>query len=164
MPNLPPRFFNLVMKKRTRNKLSRDFSKERDSDKLTISERSRRMSLIRSRSTKFERDFVVALLKQTRKTFTTNDKSVFGKPDIAFKKYKVCVFLDSNFWHGWQYPRWKHLLKNDFWREKIVRNRKRDKIVTRKLYAEGWTVLRFWEHQLKKDQAVCVKKIMDTLK
>jgi len=152
------------MKKRTRNKLSRDFSKERDLDKLTIRERSRRMSLIRSRSTKFEQDFIATLKKQTRKTFTINDSSVLGKPDITFKKYRVCVFLDSNFWHGWQYPRWKHLLKNDFWREKIDRNRKRDKKVTRKLYTEGWTVLRFWEHQLKKDQIVCVKRIMDTLK
>jgi DNA mismatch endonuclease Vsr len=152
------------MKKRTRNKLSRNFSKERDSDKLTIRERSRRMSLIRSRSTKFDQDFIATLKKQIRKTFTTNDKSVLGKPDIAFKKHKVCVFLDSNFWHGWQYPRWKHLLKNDFWREKIERNRKRDKKVTRKLYAEGWTVLRFWEHQLKKDQTVCVQRIVDRLK
>ena len=152
------------MKKRTRNKLNRDFSKERNSDKLTIHERSRRMSLIRSRLTKFEQDFINTLKKQTRKTFTTNGNNVLGKPDIIFKKYKVCVFLDSNFWHGWQYPRWKHLLKNNFWREKIERNKKRDKKVTRKLYSEGWIVLRFWEHQLKKDQAVCAKRIMDTLK
>jgi DNA mismatch endonuclease Vsr len=152
------------MKKLTRNKLSRNFSKERDLDKLTIRERSQRMSLIRSRSTKFEQDFIAILKKQIRKTFTTNDKSILGKPDILFKKDKVCVFLDSNFWHGWQYPRWKHLLKNDFWREKIERNRKRDKKVTRKLYDEGWTVLRFWEHQLKKDQNVCVQRVVNTLK
>lgn len=152
------------MKKRTRNNLNRDFSKERNSDKLTVRERSQRMSLIHSKSTKFEQDFITTLKKQTRKTFTTNDKNVLGNPDLIFKKYRVCVFLDSNFWHGWQYPRWKHLLKNDFWREKIERNRRRDKKVTRKLYTEGWAVLRFWEHQLKKDRSVYVKKIMDSLK
>lgn len=151
------------MKKRTRNNLNRDFSKERDLDKLTISERSQRMSLIRSRSTKFEQDFIAALKRRTRKTFTTNDNNLLGKPDIIFKKYKVCIFLDSNFWHGWQYPRWKHLLKNDFWREKIERNRLRDRRVTQKLRAEGWVVLRFWEHQLKKNQSICMKKIIDTL-
>lgn len=140
------------MKKRTYNNLNRDFSKERDSDKLTHHERSRRMSLIRSRSTKFEKGFIVAIKKKTHKIFITNDDNFFGKPDIVFKKYKVCVFLDSNFWHGWQYPRWKHLLKNDFWREKIERNRKRDKKVTQKLCADGWIVLRFWEYQIKKDQ------------
>ncbi len=152
------------MKKRAHNSLNRDFSKERNSDKLTVQERSRRMSLIRSKSTKFEQSLITTLKKQTRKAFTTNDVSVLGKPDIVFKKCRVCVFCDSNFWHGWQYPRWKHLLKNDFWREKIERNRMRDKKVTRKLRAEGWVVLRLWEHQLKKDQSVCVKKVIDLLK
>jgi len=122
------------------------------------------MSLIRSSSTKFESDFIATLRSKTRKNFSTNDTSILGKPDIVFKKHKVCVFLDSNFWHGWQYPRWKHLLKNDFWRQKIERNRARDKKVTRKLRTEGWVVLRFWEHQLKKDQFVCVQKVIDSLK
>lgn len=151
------------MKKRTRNNLNRDFSKKRKSDTLTVRERSLRMSLIRSSSTKFENDFIAALRSKTRKSFSTNDTSVLGKPDIVFKKYKVCVFLDSNFWHGWQYPRWKHLLKNDFWRQKIERNRARDKKVTRKLRTEGWVVLRFWEHKLKNDQSICVRKIIDSL-
>lgn len=152
------------MKKRTRNNLNRDFSKKRKADTLTVRERSLRMSLIRSSSTKFESDFIATLRSKTRKNFSTNDTSVLGKPDIVFKKHKVCVFLDSNFWHGWQYPRWKHLLKNDFWRQKIERNRARDKKVTRKLRTEGWVVLRFWEHQLKKDQFVCVQKVIDSLK
>lgn len=152
------------MKKRARNNLNRDFSKKRKSDTLTARERSLRMSLIRSTSTKFESDFIATLRSKTRRNFSTNDTSVLGKPDILFKKYKVCVFLDSNFWHGWQYPRWKYLLKNDFWRQKIERNRARDKKVTRKLRNEEWTVLRFWEHQLKKDQFACVRKVLDSLK
>lgn len=151
------------MKKRNRNNLNRDFSRERSSDKLTVKERSQRMSLIRSKSTKFERSFIMELKKHTRKNFTTNDTSVLGKPDVVFKKYKICIFLDSNFWHGWQYSRWKHLLKNDFWREKIERNKVRDKKVTRKLRRDGWKVLRFWEHQLKKDQSVCIEKIISLL-
>lgn len=134
------------MKKRTRNNLNRNFSKTRNLDQLTVQERSRRMSLVRSKSTKFEQDFIAILKNSTHKTFTTNDASVLGKPDLVFKKHKVCVFLDSNFWHGWQYPRWKHLLKDDFWGEKIERNRKRDRKVTRKLRSESWVVLRFWEH------------------
>jgi DNA mismatch endonuclease Vsr len=152
------------MKRQIRNNLNRDFSRKRGSDRLTIDERSRRMSLVRSTSTMLERDFITVLKKQTRKNFTINDVDVLGKPDIVFKKYKVCVFLDSNFWHGWQYPRWKHLLKDDFWRGKIERNRKRDKRVSRKLHVDGWVVLRFWEHQLKKDQTGCVKKVVDSLK
>lgn len=152
------------MKKRTYNSLNRDFSKERISDRLTVRERSHRMSLIRSKSTSFEQNFIAVLKIQTRKTFTTNEVSILGKPDVVFKKHRICVFIDSNFWHGWQYPRWKHLLKNDFWRKKIERNRMRDRKVTQKLRTEGWIVLRFWEHQIKKDQSVCLKKITDALK
>ena len=158
------KYFNLAMKKQTNNKLNRNFSKQRNSDTLTVRERSKRMSLIRSKSTKFERVFIEDLKKKTRKVFTANDKSVLGKPDVVFNKYKVCVFLDSNFWHGWQYPRWKHLLKDDFWREKIERNRNRDKKVTRKLRAEGWIVFRFWEHKLNKSQTNCIEKVLDSLK
>ena len=77
------------------------------------------MSKIRSKETKFEREFILRLKKSTRKKFKVNVTSIKGKPDIVFEKHKVCVFLDSDFWHGWQYPRWKHLLKDDFWREKI---------------------------------------------
>jgi DNA mismatch endonuclease Vsr len=152
------------MKKQTCNNLNRNFSKERKSDILSVGERSRRMSLIRSSSTKFENDFISILKSKTRKVFTVNDTGILGKPDIVFKKYRVCVFLDSNFWHGWQYPRWKHLLKNDFWREKIERNRVRDKRVTRKLRKEGWTVLRFWEHQIKKNPFICAQSIVGALK
>lgn len=151
------------MKKRTYNSLNRNFSKERISDRLTVRERSHRMSLIRSKSTSFEQNFIAVLKMQTREAFTTNDLSILGKPDIVFNKHRVCVFVDSNFWHGWQYPHWKHLLKNDFWRDKIERNRMRDKKVTRKLRNEGWIVLRFWEYQIKKDQFVCMKKVTDAL-
>jgi DNA mismatch endonuclease Vsr len=152
------------MKKRTHNNLNRNFSKQRDLDTLTVRERSKRMSLIRSKSTKFEKHFIEELKKKTHKVFTTNDAGIFGKPDVVFKKHKVCIFLDSNFWHGWQYSRWKHLLKDDFWREKIERNRKRDKKVTQRLRTEGWTVFRFREHKLKTDQSHCIEKVLDSLK
>jgi len=109
------------------------------------------MSKIRSKDTKFEKEFVVALRKSIHKKFQTNVTSIKGKPDIVFPKEKVCVFLDSGFWHGWYYPRWKHLLKNDFWRKKIENNRKRDKKITAYLRRNGWIVLRFWEHSIDQD-------------
>jgi hypothetical protein len=81
----------------------------------------------------------------------------------VFRHARVCVFLDSDFWHGWQYPRWKHLLKTEFWRTKIQRNRARDKQVTRKLRREGWTVLRFWEHNLGKNIESAVASVASTI-
>src|SRR3989344_1153421 len=135
--------------KRTKNYLNRNFKKERSDDLLSRKKRSELMSKIRSRDTKFEQEFIVSLRKAFRQKFQINVTSIRGKPDIVFYKAKVCVFLDSDFWHGWYYPRWKHLLKNDFWREKIENNRKRDRKTTAYLSKNGWTVLRFWEHKIK---------------
>lgn len=112
----------------------------------------------------FECDFIEALSKRTRLKFSVNDKSIRGKPDIVFSKRKVCVFLDSDFWHGWQYPRWKHLLKDDFWRDKIKKNRKRDRRNTTFLRKKGWVVVRIWEHSIKLDLPKCIQEVLDKLK
>lgn len=117
------------------------------------------MSKIRSKDTKFEHDFINLLRKATRKKFQTHITNIKGKPDIVFYKAKVCVFLDSDFWHGWQYPRWKHLLKNDFWREKIERNRERDRKTTLFLKRQEWKVIRIWEHQIKGDSERCIVRV-----
>ncbi len=145
--------------KRTKNYLNRNFKKERSNDSLSTEKRSELMAKIRSKETKFEQEIVHALKKITRKKFQTNVISIRGRPDIVFQKYKVCVFLDSDFWHGWYYPKWKHLLKNDFWREKIENNRKRDRRNTAYLKRNGWTVLRFWEHEIKKNRKQVLKEI-----
>ena len=138
-----------VKAKRVRNLLGRDFGKQRTSDKLTIEKRSSLMAKIRSRDSRLEQQFVASLRNITHKSFQTNVSSIKGRPDIVFQESKVCVFLDSDFWHGWYYPRWKHLLKNNFWLDKIENNRKRDRKTTIYLRRNGWIVLRFWEHDIK---------------
>lgn len=132
---------------RIRNYLGRNFNKNRTDDRLSRESRSRLMSKIRSKNTNFE-NFFISELKRTGVSFKTHMKSLRGTPDIVFIKQKVCVFLDSDFWHGWQYPRWKHQLKNDFWRNKIEKNRRRDKNVSCYLRNKNWTVLRIWEHDI----------------
>lgn len=122
------------------------------------------MSKIRSKNTKFEKDFISLLNTVTPQKFHLHDKSLRGAPDIVFAKHKVCVFLDSDFWHGWQYPRWKHLLKDDFWRAKIENNRKRDDRNTKYLRSRGWLVMRFWEHQLRRDLLNSMKTLIDTIR
>lgn len=109
------------------------------------------MSKIKSSNTVFEQKFISELKKRTRVKFELNASDVRGRPDIVFKKKKICIFLDSDFWHGWQYPRWKNTLKDDFWRNKIERNRKRDRNVNQYLKRNGWKVMRFWEHDIKRD-------------
>lgn len=149
--------------KKTRNYLNRNFNRERKPDTLTKRRRSSLMSKIRSRGTKFERDFIFDLKRETRCKFITNDNDTVGKPDLVFPSRRICVFLDSDFWHGWQYPRWKHLLKNNFWREKINKNRKRDRRNTRRLRAQGWLVVRIWEHDIKKSPNESLRKVLNAL-
>ncbi len=149
-----------MTKRRIKNYLGRNFKKKRESDRITKEHRSVVMSKIRSRDTKFEEDFICALKKRTRKTFERNVQLIKGKPDIVFKRDKLCVFLDSDFWHGWQYPRWKHLLKDNFWRNKIEKNRERDKKTTTYLRRHGWTVVRVWEHSIKNNRCLAIDKIM----
>ncbi len=128
-------------------------------DRFTPTQRSRLMSGIKSKGTRFELDFIELLKKTTRKKFDVCAKDIFGTPDIVFKKSKVCIFLDSDFWHGWRYSTWKTTLKDDFWRNKIEKNRIRDRKVSRRLRKEGWIVFRVWEHQIKKDP----KKVLFTV-
>ena len=82
---------------------------------------------------------------------------MFGKPDFVFPKARVAVFVDGCFWHGCpQHATWPKQ-NAAFWAEKIGRNQARDRKVTRTLRATGWTVLRIWEHALKKPERVLAR-------
>lgn len=150
--------------RKNKNYLSRNFKKDRTNDKLTAEKRSSLMSKIKSRDTNLEKNFIDILKLSVKNKFYHNVTSIKGKPDIVFYKKKVCVFLDSDFWHGWQYPRWRHLLKDDFWRTKIEKNRLRDKKITRYLRKNGWFVVRVWEHQIKSTPKNTIEKIKTLLK
>ena len=93
--------------------------------------------------------------------YRKNVKSILGTPDIAIKKYKLLVFCDGDFWHGREY----HGVKTHerFWNEKIKRNRERDLEYTIRLRDEGWTVLRFWESEIRNDLDKCIQQIVDII-
>ena len=89
--------------------------------------------------------------------YRKNVNRIYGKPDIVFIGKKVAVFCDSEFWHGYNWEERKKDFKShqEFWIPKIERNMKRDAEVTAKLKSEGWTVLRFWGNEIKKNTAQC---------
>ena len=89
-------------------------------------------------------------------------KDILGTPDVAIKKYKLAVFCDGDFWHGKEY----HGVKNHkkFWDEKIKRNQERDLEYTIRLRDEGWTVLRFWESDIRTDVVGCIDKVINEIK
>ena len=97
--------------------------------------------------------------------YKKNLRSVFGCPDIVFTRLKIAVFCDSEFWHGYDWENRKHDFKShqEFWIPKIEKNIKRDMEVNEKLKAEGWTVLRFFGNEIKKNLDGCVEKVLDTV-
>jgi DNA mismatch endonuclease (patch repair protein) len=68
------------------------------------------------------------------------------RPDVAFLKAKVAVFIDGCFWHGCPIHGTWPTQNGAWWREKIEANKARDRDTTLTLTAAGWKVFRFWEH------------------
>jgi len=85
--------------------------------------------------------------------YRKNVKTVFGHPDIAFIGKRIAVFCDSEFWHGYDWENRKEDIKSnrEFWIPKIERNMQRDIEVNDHLKEMGWTVLRFWGRDIKKN-------------
>ncbi len=133
-------------------------------DTHTVEQRHRNMQAVKCKDTKIE----ILLRKELWSRgirYRKNAKDVFGKPDIVFKGKKVAVFCDSEFWHGYNWEEKKNEIKSrrDFWIPKIERNMERDKEVTAALEADGWTVLRFWGNEIKKNTATCADLIVHVL-
>ena len=90
-----------------------------------------------------------------------------GRPDFVFRRARVVVFCDSEFWHGygWGTGARQSFKKNrNFWISKIERNIARDEEVNRQLKADGWTVLRFWENEILNDTDSCVSQVKTALR
>lgn len=95
--------------------------------------------------------------------YRINYKQLSGKPDIVFTKAKIAIFCDGDFWHGHNWalrgiPSLEEELASysDFWKEKILRNIERDKKNNEELKKSGWTVIRFWESDIRKNLEECV--------
>lgn len=85
--------------------------------------------------------------------YRINYKKLPEKPDIAITKYKIVVFIDGEFWHGYELEKYKPRIKcnRDYWIKKIEYNMQHDKEVNNKLKSRGWTVLRFWSKKVLKN-------------
>ena len=119
-------------------------------DNLTSIQRSKIMRAIRSTKTKDEVRLAKALWHQGCR-YRKNNRTVFGTPDLTFKKLKIALFVDSEFFHGKDWKTQKNRVKTntEFWQKKIERNRKRDVEVNEKLREQGWTVIRFWSGEIE---------------
>lgn len=129
-------------------------------DKHTPEQRHRNMQAIKNRDSEIELMLRKELWHRGLR-YQKNSKKVFGHPDIVFLGKKVAVFVDSEFWHGYDWENRKHDFKShqEFWIPKIERNMQRDIEVNDMLQNEGWTVLRFWGKEIKSNLKNCADSI-----
>lgn len=129
-------------------------------DKVSAKVRSEIMSSIKSSGTKLENLLTHDLWKKGFR-FRKNVKELIGKPDIAIKKYKIVVFIDSCFWHGCQKHCRMPSSNETYWSNKIRRNKLRDKNVNEYYKKIGWSILRIWEHDIIDDYDSSLQRIVE---
>ena len=125
-------------------------------DKHTPEQRRKNMQAVKSKDSQIELLLRKELWARGLR-YRKNVNRIYGKPDIVFIGKKVAVFCDSEFWHGYNWEERKKDFKShqEFWIPKIERNMERDAEVTARLESEGWTVIRFWGNEIKKNTAQC---------
>ncbi len=128
-------------------------------DVFSRKKRSWIMSRIRSKNTSIDRKMRDMLSGMNVRSEMYPD--LFGSPDFQVGR-NVLVFCDGDFWHGYRYAEKKRPAKK-YWREKIEGNMRRDRKVSRRLRRDGWSVLRIWEHDIKKKPEKCMQKILRKL-
>jgi DNA mismatch endonuclease (patch repair protein) len=131
-------------------------------DVFSKKKRSQIMAAIKSKGNKATEIKLAGIFHQNKIAGWRRNFQLFGNPDFAFPKHRLAIFVDGCFWHGCP----KHFRRpsdnRKYWREKILRNQKRDQLVTKILRIAGWQVFRIWEHSLKTPDLV-VKRIKSLL-
>lgn len=132
-----------------------------DNGFATTYDRSKLMGKIRGKNTKSEQTLRKVLWGLGIR-YRKNDPKLPGKPDIVIPRAKLVIFIDGEFWHGYNWGQKRKKIKSnrDFWIPKIERNMQRDKLNNKVLSENGWIVLRFWDQELKKELGACLNKIL----
>jgi DNA mismatch endonuclease (patch repair protein) len=134
--------------------------KHYDTDEAT----SKRMSRVKLKRGSAEMA-LAKLLWHEGYRYWLNYKKLPGSPDIAIQKYHVAVFVDGEFWHGYDWENKKSKLKRnrEYWIEKIEENIARDKRVDQELSARGWTPIHFWSKEVQNDINGCLQSVKDLI-
>ena len=120
------------------------------------------MRNIRSKDTKPE-----LLMRKTLHAlglrYRLHDRKLPGTPDIVFRKHKVVVFVDGDWWHGRKYSEESHKY-TPVWQEKIKVNMDRDTTINAKYEAMGWKVFRVWQKDLEKEPVKYARTVYDYIR
>lgn len=131
-----------------------------DTDEAT----SKRMSKVKLKRGNEER-LLAKMLWSDGYRYWLNYKKLPGSPDIALKKYHIAIFIDGEFWHGYDWINKKPKLKRnrDYWIEKIEENMARDSRVDQELIALGWIPVHFWTKEVKKQPQDCIEAVKELI-
>lgn len=133
------------------------------SDIVSKKKRSEIMSRIKSKDSKIEILFRKELWEQGFR-YRKNSTKYFGKPDIVLPKYETVIFIDSCFWHGCINHCRIPAVRKKYWTEKIMRNKARDKEVSKYYRRQDWKIFRIWEHDLNRNSMKEIEKVVKYLK
>jgi DNA mismatch endonuclease (patch repair protein) len=122
------------------------------------------MSAVRSRDTRAEMALRMALRSRALTGYRCSPRGVPGRPDVAFTRWRVAVFVDGCFWHGCPECYVRPETNQPFWDSKLAVNKERDYKVDAELACAGWTVLRFWEHEVRSDPGSVADQVEDALR
>jgi DNA (cytosine-5)-methyltransferase 1 len=129
------------------------------------------MRKVRGSDTTPEMQFRKALWAEGLR-YKPNSMKLPGKPDVVLAAHKTIIFIDGDFWHGGQWRKRKlsaledqfeRTKSRDYWLKKIRRNMRRDCAVTAELLTKGWTVIRFWESDIRNDLEGCIETTLRVL-
>jgi DNA mismatch endonuclease (patch repair protein) len=126
--------------------------------------RSVNMRHIKSQNTSPERCLAKELWGKGIRYRKHNSK-IYGNPDITITKNKIAIFIDGEFWHGYNWDEKKDRIKvnREYWIPKIEKTILRDKHNTKILTDNGWTVIRLWEHEIRKNMNACIDRIINEI-
>jgi DNA mismatch endonuclease (patch repair protein) len=120
------------------------------------------MAAIRSKDTRAEVLLRQALRRQGLTGYRCHRRDLPGKPDVAFTRWRVAVFVDGAFWHG--HPdHFTFGVLGEYWDDKIRRTQRRDRQQQDELQTRGYRVLRFWDFVVEADAAACALAVEGAL-
>jgi len=129
-------------------------------DKFSKAKRSAIMSRIKSKNTSLEVEFRKLLWKNGLGRYRIH-YNLPGKPDIVYVSKKIVIFLDGDFWHGYNWKKLGKVPPRKYWQKKIQKNIDRAKKYNKLLKKDGWKVIRIWEHEVKRNAEKCINKIKE---
>lgn len=124
--------------------------------------RSRTMAKVRAKDTKPEIALRRGLWAAGVRGWRCHRRNLPGRPDLAFGRARLAVFVDGAFWHGHPSKYWPGR-SGSYWDAKISRNQARDRRADAELAAMGWSSLRLWDFEIEQDLAGSVARVLDCL-